>query len=143
MVEECEFQEAEFDIILLTAVLEHLYYPEKALQKLLKWLKPGGLIFIEVPSSDWLVNKIINFYYKLTFQDYVGNLSPMHPPYHLYEFSKKSFEIFAQNNNCEIADYKYYVCETFMPKILDPILIPLMQKTNTGMEIAIWLRKKE
>ncbi len=142
-VEDCEFDDNMFDVIFFTAVLEHLYEPAKVLTKVLKWLKPGGLIFIEVPSSDWLVNKIVNRYYRLFGSDYVANLSPMHTPFHLYEFSKKAFELHSITNNYEIADHRYYVCETFLPKILNPILPWYMKKTDTGMELVVWLRKKK
>lgn len=141
-VESCDFEEGTFDVIFFAAVLEHLYEPAMIINKIMKWLKPGGLVFIEVPSSKWLVNKIVNIYYKFRCSDYVANLSPMHPPYHLYEFSKKAFEIHAAKNNYEIADYRYPICQTFLPKILDPILKAYMKNTNTGMDLSIWLRKK-
>jgi 2-polyprenyl-3-methyl-5-hydroxy-6-metoxy-1,4-benzoquinol methylase len=140
-VEDCEFEDNLFDVVFFTAVLEHLYEPAVVLDKVMKWLKPGGLIFIEVPSSDWLVNKIANRYYRLFGSDYVANLSPMHTPFHLYEFSKKAFELHSVNKHYEIADHRYYVCETFLPRILNPFLPWYMKKTNTGMELAIWLRK--
>jgi 2-polyprenyl-3-methyl-5-hydroxy-6-metoxy-1,4-benzoquinol methylase len=142
-VEDSDFEENTFDVIFITAVFEHLYEPAVIFDKMMKWLKPNGLIFIEVPSSRWLVNKIANRYYRLFGSDYVSNLSPMHPPFHLYEFSKKVFELHSLNNSYEIADHRYYVCETFLPKILNPILPWFMKKTNTGMELAIWLRKKK
>lgn len=142
MVEDCDFDENTFDVILFTAVLEHLYDPVTVIEKVMTWLKPNGLLFIEVPSADWLTNRIYNFIYKIKGKDYVGNLSPMHEPYHLYEFSKKAFEIHSCNSNYEIAAYKYYVCQTFLPKIFDPFLKWYMKKTNKGMELAIWLRKK-
>ena len=142
MIEDCEYDENTFDVILLTTVLEHLYEPSFILNKVLKWLKTNGLLFIEVPSSDWVVNKIINCSYRLRGKDYVGNLSPMHEPFHLYEFSKKSFEINSKINDYEIVDYRYYVCETFMPKFIDPFIKWYMRKSNTGMELAIWLKKK-
>ena len=66
----------------------------------------------------------------------------MHPPFHLYEFHLDSFKQHAVKNNYEIAHYNYYVCETFMPKIADTILKPFMSKTNTGMQLCVWLRKK-
>lgn len=142
MIENCDYDENTFDVILFTAVLEHLYEPSRILKKVLKWLKPNGLLFIEVPSSDWIINRIINLTYSLRGKDYVGNLSPMHEPYHLYEFSKKSFELNSVLNNYEIIDYRYYVCETFLPKFIDPLLKWYMKKTNGGMELAIWIKKQ-
>lgn len=142
-VENCEFEENTFDVILLTAVLEHLYDPSEVIKKILHWVKPNGLVFVQVPSADWLINKMANFYYKLIGTDYVANLSPMHNPYHTFEFTKKTFEIHARLNNYQIADCRYFLCDTFFPKMFDPLLIKYMKYTNSGMELAIWLRKNK
>ncbi len=141
-LEEAKYEERFFDFITFGAVLEHLYDPSASLQKALIWLKPGGLIHIEVPSSSWLVSRIANFYYKLTCTDYVANISPMHVPFHLHEFGLKSFLENAKINNYEIAYHVYWVANTYMPKFMDGILTWIMSKTNTGMQLEIWLRKK-
>lgn len=141
-IEDAEYPENTFDFITFGAVLEHLYSPSNSIKKAVKWLKPSGIIHIEVPSSNWLIARFLNLYFRLRGTDYVSNLSPMHAPYHLYEFNLKSFKEHALQNNYEIAFYEYYVCETFLPKFLDPILKPLMKWTNTGMQLAVWLRKK-
>lgn len=143
MIEELEYPDNYFDFISFGAVLEHLYDPANSINRAMKWLKPTGILHIEVPSSKWLVSKIINFYYKIKMTDYVGNISPMHEPFHLYEFGLKSFEKHAKKNNYEIAFHEYYVCQTFLPKILDTVLVPYMKKTNTGMQLCVWLRKKK
>lgn len=141
-VENVQYPDNYFDFITFGAVLEHLYDPSASIKKALKWLKAGGLIHIEVPSSKWVVNKIINFYYRLKGADYVGNISPMHPPFHLFEFDRKSFIIHAQQNGYEVVFHEYYVCQTFLPKILDPILKPYMKATNQGMQLCVWLKKQ-
>ncbi|TAH40305.1 MAG: class I SAM-dependent methyltransferase [Bacteroidetes bacterium] len=143
MIEELEYPENYFDFITFGAVLEHLYDPSDSIIRAMNWLKPNGIMHIEVPSSDWLVNKMINLYYWLGRTDYVGNLSPMHAPFHLYEFGLKSFQEHAKTNNYEIAFHDYYVCPTHMPKILDHFIKPYMKWTNTGMQLCVWLRKKD
>lgn len=141
-IEEVEYPENHFDFISFGAVLEHLYDPSDSILKAMKWLKPNGIIHIEVPSSDWLIGKIINLFYKLKGTDYVGNLSPMHKPFHLHEFGLKSFKEHAKQHSYELAFHEYYVCQTFMPKIADYFLKPYMRWTNTGMQLCVWLRKK-
>lgn len=141
MIEEIDYDENTFDFVSFGAVLEHLYNPSESIKKALKWTKPNGLIHIEVPSSEWLSNKIINLFYKLRFSDYVGNISPMHEPYHLYEFGLNSFKRNAEIHGYEIAHHEYYVCDTYLPKFLDNIIKPYMKRTNQGMQLAIWLRK--
>ena len=140
-IEDAEYGDNSFDFISFGLVLEHLYSPSEVLKKALKWLKPGGLIHIEVPSSRWLINKILNRYYKLRGLDYVANLSPMHAPFHLTEFAYESFVKNAELNNFKIKDHCYYVCKTYMPKVLDPLLKKYMRKTNSGMQLCIWLEK--
>lgn len=140
-IEDAVLDSNYFDFITFGAVLEHLYDPSGAIQRAMRWLKPGGLIHVEVPSSAWLVSKIGNLFYRMIGTDYVTNLSPMHPPYHMYEFSLLSFQLHARNNHYEIAHHQHYVCQTFMPKFLDPILNRIMMITNTGMQLEVWLRK--
>jgi 2-polyprenyl-3-methyl-5-hydroxy-6-metoxy-1,4-benzoquinol methylase len=141
MIENVDYPENEFDFISFGAVLEHLYDPSGAIKKTLQWLKPAGVIHIEVPSSAWLINKIINAYYSIRGTDYVGNISPMHTPFHLYEFGLKSFQKNGKKTGYEVMFYEYYVCKTFMPKAFDFFLKPYMRITHTGMQLCVWLKK--
>lgn len=140
-IEKASFNKEQFDFITFGAVLEHLYYPSQSLKKAIEWLKPGGLIHIVVPSSKWLTNRIINFLYKIQGLDYVSNISPMHVPYHLYEFDMESFRKNSIINNYSIINIEYYVSLTFLPKAMDFFVKPIMKKTNTGMILEVWLRK--
>jgi len=142
MIEDVDYPVDHFDFISFGAVLEHLRDPSESIRKAFCWLKPHGVIHIEVPSSKWLINRLINVYYKLNLTDYVGNLSPMHEPYHLYEFGLKSFQEHGRINHYEVVFHEFYVCETYLPKILDYVLKPYMVSTKTGMQLCVWLRKK-
>lgn len=141
-IENAKFEKDSFDYINFGAVLEHLYSPSEALELALQWVKPGGKIEIEVPSSDWLVSKLFNTFYKMTFQPFVSNISPMHSPYHLYEFSLKSFEENGKLNNYNVLRHHYYVGATFLPKLIDKPISYLMDKTKTGMQLIVVLEKK-
>jgi len=44
-----KLQSDKYDIILLKCVLEHLHYPDKAIQECYRLLKPNGKIIIQVP----------------------------------------------------------------------------------------------
>jgi 2-polyprenyl-3-methyl-5-hydroxy-6-metoxy-1,4-benzoquinol methylase len=142
MMENAEYANDTFDFITFGAVLEHLYDPSEAIIKAMTWLKPNGLMHIEVPSSDWLMNKLINAFYRLKQTDYVGNISPMHNPFHLYEFGLKSFHEHSMKNRYDVAFHEYYVCPTNMPKVVDYVLRKLMKRTGTGMQLCVWLIKK-
>ena len=140
-VEEAQYPKDHFDFITFGAVLEHLYDPSAAILKTMEWLKPNGLLHIEVPSAGWLTNKIYNLIYRVQGLDYVGNISPMHAPFHLYEFGLKSFQQHAKNHGYKIAHHEFMVAMTYLPRVLDPIVKPYMEKTDTGMQLEIWLRK--
>lgn len=142
MIEEVDFPSEYFDFITFGAVLEHLYDPSKAISKALKWIKKDGVIQIEVPSSDWLISKLVNFFYKITGTNYVTNISPMHEPYHLYEFTLQSFLENGKVNNYQVISYEYAVCSlVHIPRFLHPLFRWYMHKTNTGMQLTVWLKR--
>jgi ubiquinone/menaquinone biosynthesis C-methylase UbiE len=137
-----EYPENEFDFMTFGAVFEHLYHPAASLEKALKWLKPGGIIQIEVPSSKHFIAKLINAYFRLKGTNYVTHLSPMHSPFHLYEFGLKSFEELSRKLNITIARSDYHVCSMEpVPRLLHPLFSYYMKRTNTGMQLVVWLRK--
>ncbi len=86
--------------------------------------------------------KFMNFYFKLIGTNYVTNLSPMHSPFHLYEFDIKSFEELSKKLNFSIVKQRFEVCSIYhVPKILHPVLKWYMKKTNRGMQLTVYLRK--
>jgi SAM-dependent methyltransferase len=142
MVENMEYETGQFDFISFSAVFEHLYHPAQSLEKALRWLKPGGIIHIEVPSSKHLIAKIINFYYRLAGTNYVTNLSPMHEPFHMYEFGFDSFTALGKKLNYTVVGHTYYVCEILsIPRPFHFFLRHYMKWTNTGMQLTVWLKK--
>ena len=142
MIEDVEYPLGSFDFITFGAVLEHLYNPDIAISKALSWLKKGGIIQIEVPSSNWLISKFVNIYYKILGVNYVTNISPMHEPYHLYEFGLQSFIENGKNNAYKVISHDYTVCSvTHIPQFLHPIFHWYMNKTGTGMQLTVYIKK--
>lgn len=142
MIENVEYEAESFDFITFGAVFEHLYHPLSSLEKALKWLKPKGIIQIEVPSSKHFVAKLINLYYKLRGTFYVTNLSPMHSPFHLYEFGLKSFKANEERMNISIVKHHYDVCDISpVPSFLHSPMRKYMKWTDTGMQLTVYLRK--
>ena len=142
MIENVDYPESSFDFITFGAVFEHLYHPAASLEKALGWAKKDALIQIEVPSADYFVSKLINGYYWLAGTNYVTNISPMHTPFHLYEFTLKSFEFLAKKLGCEIIHHEYMVgVNPVVPKLITPVLNRYMKSTNKGMQLTVWLKK--
>lgn len=55
--ENLSFNDAIFDLILFSEVLEHLTYPEKALDEIRRILEPGGILIISTPSKKSVYEK--------------------------------------------------------------------------------------
>lgn len=143
MIEDVDYPENHFDFITFGAVLEHLYHPAASLEKAIKWLKPGGIIHGEIPSSRWLIARLVNFYYKMVGTNYVTNTSPMHEPFHLYEFDLKSFQKLGDRIGFNTISHEYMVCTIRnIPRPLHFIFRKYMEMTDTGLQLTVWLQKK-
>ena len=143
MIENIDYPDKTFDLITFGAVFEHLYHPAAGLEKAIRWLKPGGIIHIEVPSSRYYISRLFNFFYRLRGTNYVTNLSPMHVPYHLYEFGLRSFEILGKKLGYKIERHRFEVCDIMhIPKLFRPLLRKYMKWTKTGMQLTVYLRNE-
>jgi SAM-dependent methyltransferase len=114
-VEEAGYADASFDFVTFGAVLEHLLDPAGCLERALRWTRPGGLVHVEVPSADWLVARMLDLAYRVQGLDYTTHLSPMHSPFHLYEFTLTSFERHAERAGYEIASHRRLVADPYAP----------------------------
>src|ERR1041385_2250739 len=74
-LQECGFNANTFDAVVLGAVLEHLYNPTEVIQEIARILKPGGVLFIDVPNERGLYFIVGNFYNKLRLRNWVVNLA--------------------------------------------------------------------
>ncbi len=84
--------EERWDAILLAAVLEHVYEPALLLNRLASALRPGGVIFIDVPNECSLYTHLGNLYWRLMGRDWAVNLSPTFSPYHVVGFCPRSLK---------------------------------------------------
>jgi len=99
-------------------------------------------VFAEVPSARWLLSRGLNAWYAVTGQGFVTNTSPMHAPYHLYEFTPRAFEAAVRELPCEVRRWRIWTGEVLGPHPLRGVLRRVMTATNTGMQLAVWLQKK-
>jgi SAM-dependent methyltransferase len=92
-LEECDLPQNEFDVVILSAVLEHLYDPRSVIAEIARVLKSGGVLFLDVPNERGLFFKVGNLYQRFRSREWCINLSPTFPPFHLFGFSPKSLRM--------------------------------------------------
>lgn len=114
-VEECGFPEASFDVVLLSAVLEHLYNPDQTIQEISRILRPGGALFVDVPNESGLYFRVGNIYQKLRGRDWVVNLAPTFPPFHVFGFSSRSLKALLGKHGFEPRHWRVYGGEAMVP----------------------------
>ena len=85
-VEDCMSLSEKYDIVLLFAILEHVYEPVELLKRCNAALNHEGLLFIDVPNEASLTLKVGNLYSR----PWSVNLSPTFAPYHVVGFSPQS-----------------------------------------------------
>jgi ubiquinone/menaquinone biosynthesis C-methylase UbiE len=140
--EHTDLPDASFDLVSFGAVLEHLVSPSTALRSARRVLKPGGIILAEIPASTALISRLINFYYRVSGTPYVTNISPMHPPFHLYEFTHHSFEKNGKRNGYEVAVHRYWQATVFnVPSKVKPLVRKLLNRGRLGDGLTIALRR--
>jgi SAM-dependent methyltransferase len=93
------------DVIYLAAILEHLYEPAACLRRVHDSLAPGGLVFIDVPNECGLWSRLGNMYMRLRGRDWVVNLSPTFPPFHVVGFCPVSLRRLLESTGFEILEF--------------------------------------
>jgi SAM-dependent methyltransferase len=66
-----------FDVVTSFHVLEHLPRPRPALQRMLTWLAPGGLMIIDVPNAGGVGSRLFGRYWSgLDFPRHLTHFTP-------------------------------------------------------------------
>jgi SAM-dependent methyltransferase len=105
-----------FDVIFLVAILEHLYDPNEVLKKVYRSLKPGGVIFIDVPNEAALNLAIGNLYMRMRGRDWAINLSPTFPPFHVVGYTPKSLRMIVEKAGFEVLEMEIPKYTNTLPK---------------------------
>jgi 2-polyprenyl-3-methyl-5-hydroxy-6-metoxy-1,4-benzoquinol methylase len=111
--------ESEFDLIMMWGVLEHVYNPFKLLKKVNKMLKKGGLLVIEVPSSDSLLVR----YCELTGQE----------AYRTFE-AGRHLMLFSHNSIIEMFRKSGFIAEKLINNGLDIATLSRMNDIELSLE---------
>lgn len=107
-VERCGFESESFDVIILAAVLEHLYNPDETVRELARLLRRGGALYVDVPNEQGLYFRAGNLYQRLRGRDWVVNTAPTFEPFHVFGFSPKSLRALLAKHGLTPVDWHVY-----------------------------------
>ena len=114
-IEECKFHDEQFDVVILSAVLEHLYNPSETMREISRVLRPGGVVFLDVPNEEGLYFRIGNLYQRFRGRDWVVNTAPTFPPFHVFGFGPRSLRALLRRHNLQPADWRVYGGKSMLP----------------------------
>lgn len=97
-----------FDLITLSAVLEHVYDPDSMIAVAWELLRPGGLMYIDIPREPNLLSMLVNGTNRLLGRRAVINLAPTFPPYHVYGFNELSLGKLLRKHRFEPTSMRVY-----------------------------------
>ena len=98
-------RDQKFDVITMWDVLEHIDSPGEFVKSLKKYLKPTGIIFVQIPTCDSLAARIMRE--KSNMFDGIE---------HLTLFSKKSLDICFKNAGFTSKKVRSIISESFALK---------------------------
>lgn len=139
--EAVQFEKESFDFIFLEP-LNHFADPHEAIQKTLGWLKPGGYLHLQVVNHRWLYKNLLGLFYKICFRKHVPYTSCGRKPFHMCEYSARTFKIYSAMKDLELCQLNSYPCNTYIPICLFSRWMEyIMWRFNRGMELSLIVRK--
>lgn len=151
-IEDSDISDEQFDAVMLSAVLEHLYNPNAVIGKISRILKPGGLLFLDVPNEKGLYFRVGNLYQQIRGRKWCVNLAPTFSPFHVFGFSPRSLRTLLTKHGLEPAMWKVYAGRSvisgrtgFVGAIeaaASKLIIFISNFGQTGAYIETWAVKK-
>ncbi|NQU82933.1 MAG: methyltransferase domain-containing protein [Parcubacteria group bacterium] len=96
-IEDADFPEQEFDAIVMSMVLEHLYHPFMSLEKITKWLKKDGQLIFSIPYfNGFEFNRFRGYSFGLQLPIHITFLSKKVIKQHLTTLGYKDIKFYHQ-----------------------------------------------
>ena len=133
-VESLHYESESIDIITMWHFLEHAADPRIYLKKTWQWLKPGGLLVVDVPN-----------YAGTDARKTWNNWKHWSLPYHLYHFTEKTLYDMLSKHGFKTVRKKDYLSEHIKEK-LDKVFVMrpfarLVARCYSGHSVAVVARK--
>lgn len=140
-----------YDIVMMNAVLEHVYDPASMIAAAATLLSPRGVLYIDIPNEPNLLTVIGNAANRVRKRPGVLNLSPSWPPFHVYGFNPTSLSLLLERNGIRIEDVRKYA----EPRVTTDHslrgravafggtqLMRLANLTQTASNMFVWARRR-
>jgi len=145
-LETCHSLDETHDVILLAAILEHIYDPIACLTRCRQALSAGGVVFIDVPNECSLWARFGWLYQRLRGRRWAASLAPTFPPFHVVGFCPHSLRRVLQKTGFTVIE-----CRTERwrvpqgafsqgEQVLSDMVLSLGQRIGMGMGITCWAR---
>lgn len=152
-LEELRLPDASFDAVTLGGVIEHLYEPYQTLLEVARVLRPGGVLWLDAPNEDSLYSRAGNLYMRALRRDWVVNLAPTFPPYHVQGFNPHSLRRLLERAGFAVEQLEIWGevvpltgaaslrkhAEYYAARLVNW----LGNRTGTGVYMNMWVRKPE
>lgn len=120
-MEDRPFEKDFFDAATLGAVLEHVFNPVELLTQINRVLRPGGMLWMDVPNEAGVFYKLGNGYQRLRRRDWVVNLSPTFSPYHVFGFTPRALRTLLNMTGFDVVRLKSYATEAVIETRESPV----------------------
>lgn len=150
-IERCGFADRSFDVVILSAVLEHLYQPDDMIREISRVLRPGGVLYVDVPNEDGLFFRVGNLYQRLRGRNWVINLSPTFSPFHVFGFTPRSLRSLLAKHGLKPKVWRLYEGVCLLPdpggfsgrveRLAADVVTRLSKIGNLGNYVETWAVK--
>jgi SAM-dependent methyltransferase len=95
-----------FDVVSLRHVLEHLPYPQVAMEKISGLLRPGGWLLVEIPNIDGWSKRWVRFITRTGLHR--RRFPPDMMPGHCCEYSRRAFTALMERSGYRVVRWETY-----------------------------------
>lgn len=106
-LEKAGFKKGEFDVVVMSHVLEHILDPDSVLTEALRVLKKDGLLVVQVPNIEGLPVKVQNWRGDVWYGYW--------PTQHIWHFTPKTLRMILEKNGFKIVKVDTRHCMYYEP----------------------------
>lgn len=133
-IEQASFKNESFDLVTIWHALEHVENPSSYLESAYRWLRPDGLLVVDVPN-----------YLSTDALKYGESWDGWSLPYHFYHFTPESLDKLLAQHGFTVIRRKTYHSEWIKNRLrripVFSVFARLIAKLYTGTSYAVVARK--